>query len=74
MRPDEGIRVDMTDCENSDHIHDLQAAEAMAAAIDLMTHLGQIDPRSAAADARLGYGDGEPWTEDEARQILSKYR
>lgn len=69
-------RVDMTGCENVDHIGAVRAAEAMAAANDLMVHRRIIDARSAAADARLLYGDDQDhptWTEDEAIEILGEY-
>lgn len=62
-------------CDNPDHGRDLRAARAMAAAIDIMVHRGQIDPRHFAADARLLFGDrDEIWPEDEAVEILRKTR
>ena len=44
-----------------------RAALRMAAAIDVMVHRSILDPRSPAADARLGYGD--PFTPAEAERL-----
>lgn len=47
---------------------DKNAADRMAAAIDVMIHRGQINPRSVAGDARLDYGD--PLDPGEANRII----
>jgi hypothetical protein len=64
-------RVDMTGCQNAEHLKDLRAALAMTAAIDLGVHRGSIAARSPAADARLNHGNGVPYSEREAIEILA---
>lgn len=61
-----------TICEEPEHMHIARAAEAMAAAIDVMCHRKLLDPRSFPADARLMLGD--PLSEDEAVEVLKRYR
>ena len=46
---------------------DKRAADRMAAAIDVLVHLKQLDARSLPADARLDYG--EPLSMEEAQKV-----
>jgi hypothetical protein len=59
-------------CDEPEHWMIARAAEAMAAAIDILCHRGLIDARSLPADARLLLGD--PWSEEEAVERLRQYR
>lgn len=51
---------------------DKGAADALAAAADVMVHRKLIDARSLVADARLDYG--EPWSHEDALEILDGKR
>jgi hypothetical protein len=59
------------EAELSATVAPLRAARGMAAAIDWMVHTHMLNPRSPAADVRLGYGD--PMPRDEAREILAGF-
>src|SRR3954447_613528 len=66
-------------CGSHSHWGLLKGAEAMAAAITILVHRGQLDARSLPADALLDYmqevnGDftADCWSEDEAVSRLRK--